>query len=151
MLTTSLNSTSFSPKIQLAHQLAKMFHSGQVYGAASVDYYTYHICGVLQLIQVHDLPEEYQISAILHDIVEDTTMSLDTIRNLFGNEVADAVNALTKRSGETPEAYMTRCNLNEIARIVKLYDITFNITNCAKNKNKTKYNSYLKKLSFLSM
>ena len=28
MLTTSLNSTSFTPKIQLAHQLAKMFHNG---------------------------------------------------------------------------------------------------------------------------
>ena len=47
MLTTSLNSTSFTPKIQLAHQLAKMFHNGQIYGDASTDYYSYHVCGVL--------------------------------------------------------------------------------------------------------
>ena len=60
MLTTSLNSTSFTQKIQLAHQLAKMFHNGQIYGDASTDYYLYHVCGVLQLIQVHNLPEEYQ-------------------------------------------------------------------------------------------
>ena len=60
MLTTPLNSTSFTPKIQLAHQLAKMFHKGQIYGDASTDYYLYHVCGVLQLIQVHNLPEEYQ-------------------------------------------------------------------------------------------
>lgn len=151
MLTTSLNSTSFTPKIQLAHQLAKMFHNGQIYGDASTDYCLYHVCGVLQLIQVHNLPEEYQICAILHDVCEDTVISLDTIKNLFGDEVANAIDALTKRSGETPEAYMIRCNLNEIARIVKLHDIMFNLTNCFKNKNKTKYNSYLKKLSFLSM
>ena len=47
MLTTSLNSTSFTPKIQLAHQLAKMFHKGQIYSDASTDYYSYHVCGVL--------------------------------------------------------------------------------------------------------
>lgn len=151
MLTTSLNSTSFSPKIQLAHQLAKMFHKGQIYGDASTDYYSYHICGVLQLIQVHDLPEEYQISTILHDIVEDTTVTLDTIRNLFGDEVGDAVDALTKRPGEHVDSYMVRCNSNEIARIVKLHDSMFNAVNCAKNKNKIKYNTYLKKLSSLTM
>lgn len=90
-------------------------------------------------------------ATILHDIVEDTVISLDTIKNLFGDEVGDAVDALTKRPGETSEAHMTRCNLNEIARIVKLYDASFNAVNCFKNKNKTKYNSYLKKLSFLTM
>ena len=78
-------------------------------------------------------------------------MTLDTIRNLFGDEVADAVNSLTKRSGETLEAYMTRCNLNEIARIVKLYDASFNAVNCFKNKNKAKYNFYIRKLSLLTM
>ena len=128
-----------------------MFHSGQVYGAASVDYYTYHICGVLQLIQVHDLPEEFQICSILHDIVEDTPITLDTIRNLFGNEVGNAIDALTKRTGEHVDSYMVRCNSNEIARIIKLHDSMFNAVNCAKNKNKIKYNSYLKKLSSLTM
>lgn len=151
MLTTSLNSTSFTPKIQLAHQLAKMFHSGQVYGSASVDYYTYHICGVLELIQVHDLPEEYQICAILHDIVEDTSITLDTIKNLFGIEIGEAIDAITKRSGESSESYLTRCNKNEIARIVKLHDSMFNAVNCAKNKNKNKYNTYIQKLSSLTM
>lgn len=67
MLTTSLNSTSFTPKIQLAHQLAKMFHNGQIYGDASTDYYSYHVCGVLQLIQVHNLPEEYQ--SLKHSVI----------------------------------------------------------------------------------
>ena len=90
-------------------------------------------------------------ATILHDIVEDTTMTLDTIRNLFGDEVGDAVDALTKRPGEPVDSYMVRCNSNEIARIVKLYDAMFNATNCHKNKNENKFTYYLQTISKLTL
>jgi len=37
--------------------------------------------------------------AALHDVVEDTLVKLETIRNEFGDEVADGVSALTKIKG----------------------------------------------------
>lgn len=39
------------------------------------------------------------ICALLHDVVEDTDVTLDEIRNLFSNKVADIVDGLTKLDG----------------------------------------------------
>ena len=38
-------------------------------------------------------------SALLHDVVEDTDYTVDDIRNLFGDKIAEIVNGLTKISG----------------------------------------------------
>lgn len=38
-------------------------------------------------------------SALLHDVVEDTDYSVEDIRNLFGNKIAQIVDGLTKMSG----------------------------------------------------
>ncbi len=38
-------------------------------------------------------------SALLHDVVEDTDYTVEDIRNLFGNKIAEIVNGLTKIAG----------------------------------------------------
>ena len=38
-------------------------------------------------------------AALLHDVVEDTDYTVEDIRNLFGNKIAEIVNGLTKISG----------------------------------------------------
>ena len=38
-------------------------------------------------------------AALLHDVVEDTDYTIEDIRNLFGDKIADIVNGLTKISG----------------------------------------------------
>lgn len=68
--------------------------------------------------------------AWLHDVVEDTSWTLNDIRtrfqqNLVGGNRVDrivlAVDALTKRTGESNEEYYHRVKANWLARDVKLY------------------------------
>ena len=49
-----------------------------------------------------------QIAALLHDIVEDTSLTLDFIRSGFGDEIANAVDALTRRDKEAYHIYLER-------------------------------------------
>lgn len=69
---------------------------------------------------------EEKIVAILHDVVEDTSVTLDTIRLEFGDMIADAVDAITHRPNEPNEEYYERVKNNPLALTVKFADITHN-------------------------
>ena len=67
------------------------------------------------------------MTAVLHDVVEDTTITLDMLlAEGFPREVVRAVDALTKRSGETYEAFVARAAMDPIGRSVKLADLAEN-------------------------
>lgn len=74
--------------------------------------------------------ETQRISAVLHDIVEDTEVTFQDLRDQgFGEEVVQAVDALTKRPHEKDD-YMVaiqRVSQNETARRVKIADLTDNL------------------------
>lgn len=62
--------------------------------------------------------------AWLHDVVEDTEVTLLDLKNAgFDDEIIDAVDAMSKRQGETNEAYYHRVKRNKIAAVVKLCDL----------------------------
>ena len=64
-----------------------------------------------------------RIAAILHDVVEDTPVTLDQLaKEGFSREVVEAVDALTKRRGENRIDAAKRAAANPIARVVKLAD-----------------------------
>jgi (p)ppGpp synthase/HD superfamily hydrolase len=65
------------------------------------------------------------IVGMLHDSVEDSPLSVDTVAALFSKEIADAVDAITRRKNESEiyDDYIDRAKRNPIARIVKLADI----------------------------
>ena len=66
---------------------------------------------------------EERIVAVLHDVVEDTPVTLEQLReNGFSEVVVAAVEALTKRQGETRLQAAERAAVNPIARAVKLAD-----------------------------
>ena len=70
-----------------------------------------------------------KIVALLHDVCEDTDTTLEDLRNLtFSDEVIAAVEALTRRHGETYSDFVKRCKKNDIARVVKISDIEDNIS-----------------------
>ena len=134
-------------KLKLAKTIAKHFHSGQTYGGK--DYFKLHVCGVVRSLKQHSLPVEYLIVGFLHDVVEDTPVETASIVNLFGKTVGEAVDAITKRDGESRKEYLQRCKSNKIARIVKLHDALYNATSCHKNKNKNKHNYYVQTIAAL--
>lgn len=63
------------------------------------------------------------LAALLHDVVEDSDVTLSTIENLFGSEVSTVVDALTRRDTETYAKYLERLSENKIAKSVKLFDL----------------------------
>ena len=81
--------------------------------------------------------ETAQIAAVLHDTVEDSALTLGEINSLFGEEIAEAVDALTRRNNENYVTFIDRCSANEIARAVKLADLADNMDLSRLNRNPT--------------
>lgn len=72
--------------------------------------------------------EDDKIVAVLHDIVEDTDVSLEDIEGLgFPGHILRAIDALTRREDESYSVYMSRVASNEIATRVKIADIRHNL------------------------
>lgn len=72
---------------------------------------------------------EAQIGAFLHDVVEDTDVSLDELRELgFSEYVLHIVDAVTKRPGEKYADFILRIKAaGPVAVAVKLADIEDNL------------------------
>ena len=91
--------------IQNAFLVADEAHEGQT--RASGEPYITHVMAVAEiLVQLHLDPKAIA-SAILHDVIEDTSVDYDDIQTQFGKEVADLVNGVTKLS------YIEHQDLNE--------------------------------------
>ena len=72
--------------------------------------------------------EDERIAAVLHDVVEDTDLTLDDLRQRgFTESVVSAVDALTKRDGEAYDQFIERARQHPVARRVKLADIEDNL------------------------
>jgi (p)ppGpp synthase/HD superfamily hydrolase len=87
--------------------------------------YILHPIRVLQRCERH--PIEVQIVAVLHDVVEDTPLTLEELRaHGFDEAVISGVDAISKRDGEIFFDYVRRCSANPIGSIVKLADMEDN-------------------------
>lgn len=73
------------------------------------------------------VPLAMQPVAWLHDVVEDTDVTIDEVRERFGDVVADAVDCITKRKGEEYGDYLVRVKSNPLAREVKIIDLLHNM------------------------
>src|SRR5689334_10259915 len=68
--------------------------------------------------------EAARTAGVLHDVVEDTTYTLDDLRARgYPPDVLAAVDCLSRRSGESYEQYVERIKPNPLARRVKLADL----------------------------
>ena len=68
--------------------------------------------------------EDLAIVAALHDVVEDSTWTLDGLADEgFAPEIVRAVDALTRREGESYLDYVKRAAVHPLARSVKEADL----------------------------
>jgi len=81
--------------------------------------------------------EDDMIVAVLHDVVEDTPVTLDDLRALGCTEAQlMAIDALTKKEGQTPEQYLALVKQSVVARRVKIADVHDNMKlNRLKNRH----------------
>ena len=104
-----------------AIELAKQHHEGQTDKAGKP--YIEHPLRVMNQVK----SEEEKIVAVLHDIVEDTNISLNDLRNEgFSEGVVSAVECLTKQDGENYDSYIERISFNPLAVKIKLADLEDN-------------------------
>lgn len=68
-----------------------------------------------------------KIVAILHDVVEDSEITLDDLREKMPEEVVRAVDLLTKKDLENYDDYIAKIKHNELARQVKIADLRDNM------------------------
>jgi len=71
--------------------------------------------------------KESMITAVLHDVLEDTEVTIEDLQQAgFSEEIIAAVVALTRQEGEIYMDFIKRAKLNPIARHVKLGDLEDN-------------------------
>lgn len=71
-----------------------------------------------------------QIAAVLHDVIEDTDLTIEHLRGLgFEPHVIHAVDLLTRRPEEDYEQYIRNLIADPIARAVKVVDVRDNLAN----------------------
>lgn len=93
--------------IQKALEIAQKAHAGQFDKGGNP--YIGHPLAVAEMVNT----EEEKIVAFLHDVVEDSAFTLDDIKNLgFTKDIVNAIEAITKRDGETYSSYVLRVKTN---------------------------------------
>jgi (p)ppGpp synthase/HD superfamily hydrolase len=110
------------PTLEDAIALAVEAHRGQRDKAGQT--YILHPLRVMMRLET----ENERMAAILHDVAEDTPYTLERLRELgYPEEVLGALDCLTKREGESYEAFIERVRPHPLARRVKLADLEDNM------------------------
>jgi (p)ppGpp synthase/HD superfamily hydrolase len=116
-----------SSRVRQAVQFAAIRHKDQKDKAGKP--YIAHCFRVA--LAVWHCGEDYFIAAILHDTVEDTATTLDEIEALFGKNVRNAVDSVSRREFPKKESYddfVLRSKADPIGRIVKIADLYDNMS-----------------------
>ncbi len=77
-----------------AYEIAHLVHEGQM--RKSGEPFIEHPIGVARILAEQGMDATTIIAAFLHDSVEDTSLELQELRTIFGDEVADIIDGLTK-------------------------------------------------------
>ena len=110
------------PALEDAIILATGAHRGQVDKAGEP--YILHPLRVM--LELKD--EAGRIAAVLHDVIEDTRITVDDLREGgYSEEVLRALEALTRREGESYQDFIERVAADPLARRVKLADLADNL------------------------
>lgn len=113
--------------IERAIALAVKAHAGQLRKDGSP--YILHPLRVMHAFADRRDPEGIvlQTAAVLHDVVEDCGVTIETIVVQFGSEVGVVVDHMTRRKGEIYADYIVRCATNDLARRLKIADTSDNL------------------------
>jgi guanosine-3',5'-bis(diphosphate) 3'-pyrophosphohydrolase len=95
-----------SQLVRDALRTAERAHAGQVRNGSGGMAYIEHPRAVAELLAEHGYDEEALAAALLHDVVEDSEMTVGELRDLFGPRVAAMVAALS--DDESIESYRDR-------------------------------------------
>ncbi len=114
-----------SDKIKRALEFATLKHKGQK--RIGGDDYISHPIAVYEMVKNKGYGEDFQITALFHDLLEDTNATENEILE-YGNEnVLTAVKLLTKQKGYDMKTYIDGIKNNPVAFVVKSADRLHNL------------------------
>lgn len=128
-----------SARLNEAIEFAVKKHSGQFRKATTIPYIL-HPLEVLQILYSMRADTNVMIAGVLHDTVEDTDTSLDEIREIFGDDVAELV---ASNSEDKSKSWIERkqhtidelANANERVKMLIMADKLSNIRSIAFDYN----------------
>ncbi len=110
----------YPPLVYKAMHIADNAHHGQLDKSGAP--YIFHPVHLAEQME-----DEFSCcAALLHDVVEDTEVTLEDLRKDFPEEVVEAVRLLTHEDGVPDVEYLTAIKANPIALKVKLADNAHN-------------------------
>lgn len=117
--------------LQRAEAIAREAHAHQVDKSGKP--YIGHIERVAARVK----SAEARCVALMHDVLEDTDLlTVDEMRDVFGDRITDGVLSVTRQKGESYEAFVHRAGENELGREVKISDLIDN-SNLSRMENVT--------------
>ena len=128
-----------SDKVKRAIEFATQKHKGQKRIGGN-DYIS-HPIAVYEMVKKQGYDEDFQITALFHDLLEDTNATEEEILFYGSQNVLTAVKLLTKETGYDMKNYIDGIKANPIAFAVKSADRLHNLQ-CAlvtSTKFKRKY------------
>lgn len=114
-----------SINLELALRFAKAKHQGQK-RIGGGDYIT-HPIAVCEIVKSQGFDESYQITALFHDLLEDTDATEEEILKYGGPQVLESVKLLTKEKGYNMAEYISGIKKNPMAFAVKAADRLHNL------------------------
>ena len=114
-----------SERLAAAYEFAAKKHEGQLRKGGEP--YITHPAAVAKMMREQGYDEEYQITALFHDLLEDTDATEEEIRALGGDAVLEAVRLLTKRKGYVMSEYVAGIRQDPMAFAVKAADRLHNL------------------------
>ncbi|WP_198342946.1 HD domain-containing protein [Paenibacillus rubinfantis] len=134
--------------IEIAISIALNAHKGQVDKGGAP--YILHPLAVMNRVARMD----EKIVAVLHDVVEDTEVTIDQLREYgFSEDIIEAIQLLTRSEKDSYEEFIIKTRGNSISKVVKIADIEENM-NLSRIENPTdedykRLNKYKKALEVL--
>lgn len=95
-LCKSYNPDSNTKKIRQAYQFAEAAHSGQLRNSGEP--YITHPLAVAVILAGLEVDDATIIAALLHDVPEDTSRTIEDVKETFGEEISYLVGGVTKLS-----------------------------------------------------
>lgn len=112
-------------KYQKALEFATAKHDGQYRKGGEP--YIIHPITVAQYVKDKGFGIDYQITALFHDLLEDTDATEEEILSYGNKEILEAVKLLTKQKGYDMAEYVAKIKQNDMAFQVKAADRLHNL------------------------
>lgn len=112
---------NMTDKEKLAYAIAYVAHKGQT-DKVGVEYIN-HPLTVASLCKT----EDERVVALLHDVVEDTNITLNDLSIFFEPKIVEALKLLTHTDDEPYLEYIAKIKENNLSKTVKIADLSHNM------------------------